>query len=112
MSDDKTTLGLTRENQDFIDELEPPFGSGLDAARFAMALAIREGATPDEISNTNTVWNRGTFDGDGDFRELVVALYPETNAPYRDIEVFINKGLDMIREHKEENKSLNLQELM
>lgn len=112
MSEDKTTLGLTPKNQEFIKELVPPFGSGRDAARFAMAVAIREGETPGETSNTNTVWNRGTFDGEGDFRDLIIALYPETNAPYRDMEYFINRGLDIIREHKKEQKSLNLQNLM
>jgi hypothetical protein len=112
MSDDRTTIGLTSNNKDVIQEIMPYFNEQLDAAKFAMALSIKEGHEPDRTTGTETVWNTGSFDPDGELRDLLTALYPETERPYLAIEYFVNQGLDMLADHLENNKELDIPELV
>lgn len=112
MSDDKTTLGLTPENREVMDNIIDHFNEQMDAARFAMSLAINSGEEPGEMKNADTVWNVGSFDPDGDIRDLIRALFPEVESPYRAAEYFINTGLQQIDEHLEENKELDVVQLI
>jgi len=84
----------------------------MDAAKFAMSLAIRSEEEPGAADNAETVWNVGSFDPDGEIRDLIQALFPENESPYRATEFFINTGLQQIQEHLEENKDLDLVQLI
>ncbi len=107
-----TTIGLTDESKSTIENLMPYFNEQLDASRFAMALAIEKGVEPGRTKNASTVWNVGSFDPDGEYRDLIMALYPEVERPYKVIEYFINEGFKTIDEHIEEEKEFDPQKLM
>jgi hypothetical protein len=107
-----TTIGLTDESKSTIEEIKPYFNQQLDASRFAMALAIEEGLDPGRTQNASTVWNVGSFDPNGEYRDLIKALYPEIERPYKTIEYFINEGFKIIGEHIEEEKEFDPEKLM
>ena len=108
----RTTIGLTPENKGTIEQIMSNFDEKADAAKFAMSLAIENGIKPGKTTNTGTVWNVGSFDPDGEIRDLVVAMYPSVNSPYVAVEHFINQGLQLLDQHLEENKELNIIELV
>ncbi len=72
------------------------FASELDAAKFAMAYAVKVGATAGVTENTGTKWNVGSVDPDGSLRVLLEALYPENGEPYRLTEHLMNEGIRLI----------------
>lgn len=72
------------------------FKSQIDAAKFAMAIAIKNQIEPNEFSGTSTIWNQGSFDPNGEIRELIRVLFPETETPYRLVEFYINTGLNIV----------------
>lgn len=112
MSEYKTTIGLTPENKVVMDQIMGHFNEQMDAARFAMALAIKSGEEPGEAENADTVWNVGSFDSNGEIRDLIQAMFPENDSPYRSAEYFINKGLQHVDDHLEENKNLDVVQLI
>lgn len=99
MVEDKKTIGLTAANNDLFQKLVRAgrFSSEMDAAKFAMAYAIRQGAKPGAAEGTATKWNQGSIDPDGSLVMTIKALYPETEGPFRLIEFLINEGLRMLR---------------
>lgn len=111
MSDDRTTIGLAPDNRAVMEEVIPYFNEQRDAAKFAMALAIEKGYEPDQAGNVETVWNVGSFDPDGEFRDLIKSLYPAVDQPYTAIEFFINQGFRIIHDHLQEKKDLDILEL-
>ena len=67
MATDKKTIGITRDNNEVLQRLviDGQFGSELDAAKFAMARAIKKGTEPGRIDSADTKWNVGSVDVDG-----------------------------------------------
>ena len=112
MSDDKNTIGLTPGNRRVMEDIMDYFDEQMDAARFAMSLAIKSDEEPGQIENAETVWNVGSFDPDGEIRDLINALFPEAESPYRAVEYFINVGLQRIDDHLKENKDVDIVELV
>jgi hypothetical protein len=110
--DDRTTIGLTPENKATIEEIDDNFNEQTDAAKFAMSLAIDQGVKSGTTTNTETVWNVGSFDPDGELRNLVIALYPSVESPYVTVEHFVNQGLQLINQHLSENKDLDILEFI
>lgn len=84
------------------------FNEQMEAAKFALSLAINKDVEPGRAENTETVWNVGSFDPDNEIRDLIEALYPEIDYPYLAMEYFINEGFRIIGEHIEENKQVDL----
>lgn len=111
-TNDRTTIGLTPENKGTMESLMNQFDEQADAAKFAMSLAIENGVKPGETANTQTVWNIGSFDPDGELRDLVIALYPTVDAPYATVEHFINQGFHLLNDHLEENKEMDIEVLL
>lgn len=95
---DKRTIGVTRANEKSLAALVTAggFGSELDAAKFAMAHAVNEGAEMGSVEGTSTKWNIGTVDADGTMRALIESLYGAVAEPYRQIEYLINEGLRLL----------------
>lgn len=102
-----TTIGLTEESRSTVEKVMPYFNEQLDASRFAMALAIEKDVEPGKTKNAGTVWNVGSFDPEGEYRDLVKALYPEVEQPYKTIEYFINEGFGIIDDHLDERKEFD-----
>jgi hypothetical protein len=99
MAGDKKTIGITRANAAALTELERAgrFGSELDAAKFAMAFAIRSGVRQGSTEGAETKWNVGSVDPDGSVRSLVEALCPDVAEPYRLVEHLMNEGITMLK---------------
>jgi hypothetical protein len=97
-STDKRTLGVTEANERRLASLVEAghFGSELEAAKFAMAHAIKEGAKPVPLEGAGTKWNVGTVDPDGSLKALIETLHPEVEEPYRLVEQLMNEGLQML----------------
>lgn len=95
-----------------MEEVIPYFNEQIDAAKFAMALAIEEGHDPDRVNHVETVWNTGSFDPDGEIRDLIKALYPDVDQPYLALEYFINQGFRILDNHLEEKKDLDIPHLI
>lgn len=112
MSEYKRTIGITPGNRAIMEEVKGYFDEQMDAAKFAMSLAIQTGEEPGSVENAETVWNVGSFDPNGEIRDLIQALFPENDAPYKDAEYFINFGLQLIGDHLEENKELDPVQLL
>jgi hypothetical protein len=120
MAEDKVNIGLSVDASKVADTLEETnyFEDRLAIAKFALAYAIRNGLDKNvadfkvgEASGTQwniadfkvgeaggTKWNIGSVDSDQYLRTLMMSLYPESETPYRVIEVLMNNGLLAIGE--------------
>ncbi len=107
MAEDKRTIGVTEAADRVLATMveQGHFADGIDAAKFAMALAINAGANTDgedlTVEGTTTKWNVGSFDPDSQLRSLIDALYPDIDQPYRLLEFLIDDGLHRVSEHIE-----------
>ena len=112
MASDKKTIGITKANAAALTELEQTgrFGSELDAAKFAMAFAIRSGIREGSTEGAETKWNVGSVDPDGSVRSLVEALCPDVSEPYRLAEHLMNEGIRMLS--AERSAGLDLYDVM
>jgi hypothetical protein len=98
MASDKKTIGITKSNASLLAQLVSvgSFGSELDAAKFAMAYAIKSGVQSGSAEGAETKWNVGSVDPDGSMRSLLEALYPDTDEPYRLAEHLMNEGVKLL----------------
>jgi hypothetical protein len=95
MASDKKTIGITKANAPALTALVAAgrFGSELDAAKFAMAYAIKNDLVSGATDGAETKWNVGSVDPDGSLRSLIEALCPTTTEPYRLAEHLMNEGI-------------------
>lgn len=100
MAADKKTIGINKTNAAALNTLvfSGRFGSELDAAKFAMAYAIKLGLPAGTSDGAETKWNVGSVDPDGSLRSLLEALFPAVSEPYRLAEYLMNEGLKHIGE--------------
>jgi len=98
MATDKKTIGITKSNSAALASIVEAghFGSELDAAKFALAVAIKRGTPAGSTDGAETKWNVGSVDPDGSMRGLVEALYPGLEEPYRLMEHLMNEGLRLL----------------
>ena len=105
MAEDKRTIGVTETADEVIGLMvkQGHFADGIDAAKFAMAVAINasagEGKQDLTVEGATTKWNVGSFDPDSQLRSLITALHPDTTQPYRLLEFLIDDGIRRVREH-------------
>jgi hypothetical protein len=95
---DKKTIGLTPTGEKTMQQLmdQGCFKDMMDAAKFAMSIAIREGATPGSTEGANTIWNVGSFDSDGQIRQILPVLFHDCDTPYRAAESLVDQGLQLL----------------
>lgn len=95
MATDKKTIGISKANSAALNTLVAAgrFGSELDAAKFAMAYAVKLGLPAGTADGTETKWNVGSVDPDGSLRSLLEALFPTSSEPYRLAEYLMNEGI-------------------
>ncbi|RWG01077.1 hypothetical protein [Mesorhizobium sp.] len=101
MEQDRRSIGLSSESQRLMEELlaKDWFAEAQEAARFAMAYAIRAGVTPGVTpGSVDTRWSSGLFDPTGEIVALIGSLYPDNNTPVRAIEMLVNEGLRLVHE--------------
>lgn len=98
MASDKKTIGITKGNSMALVQLVSAghFASELDAAKFAMAHAIKSGLQSGTTEGAETKWNVGSVDPDGSMRSLLEALFPDTDEPYRLAEYLMNEGVRLL----------------
>ncbi|OWW18373.1 hypothetical protein [Noviherbaspirillum denitrificans] len=98
MAADKKTIGISKTNAAALNAIviAGRFGSELDAAKFAMAYAIKLGIPTGTSDGAETKWNVGSVDPDGSLRSLLEALFPAISEPYRLTEYFMNEGIKHI----------------
>jgi hypothetical protein len=98
MATDKKTIGIAKGNAVALAQLVSAghFGSELDAAKFAMAHAIKSGIQSGSAEGAETKWNVGSVDPDGSMRSLLEAFFPETDEPYRLAEHLMNEGIKLL----------------
>src|SRR5262245_23577281 len=98
MASDKKTIGITKGNATALVQLVAAghFASELDAAKFAMAHAIKSGVQSGTAEGAETKWNVGSVDPDGSMRSLLEALFPDTDEPYRLAEYLMNEGVRLL----------------
>jgi hypothetical protein len=73
--------------------LQGCFKDMIDAAKFAISIAIREGDKPMTVEGASTIWNVGSFDTDGQVRQILPVLFAGCDTPYRAAESLIEQGL-------------------
>lgn len=114
MANDKRTIGLTPYTREVMNRIMETsmFKDQLDVARLAMALAINCDKNLDFSEGAETVWNVGSFDPDGEIRNLISALFPDVDTPYRHLEYLVNAGLKIMGRHLAENKEFDIVDLM
>ncbi len=105
MAEDKRTIGVTEAADGVLAVMveQGHFSDAIDAAKFAMALAISSQANAGDLTvdGTTTKWNVGSFDPDSQLHSLLAALYPDVDHPYRLLEFLIDDGLHRVSEHME-----------
>ena len=105
MAEDKKTIGVTEAADRVLAAMveQGHFTDAIDAAKFAMAIAINSGAGEGKqdltVEGATTKWNVGSFDSQ--LRSLIMALHPDTTEPYRLLEFLIDDGLHRVGEHIE-----------
>lgn len=92
-------IGLSEAGNDKLDELKENgiFAEKMDGYRFAVALALAQGAIAPEISKRSTFLNVGSLDPDQTLRRAVETLMPEhlkDTTPYRLIERLADWGVN------------------
>jgi hypothetical protein len=97
---DRNTIGLTPDAVRHLEEIQSKgwFDDAQDAARCALALAIREGMEPGTLDSVETRWAIGGFDKAGEFRAIMAALRPQVATPVRALESLTNEGLRRLHE--------------
>lgn len=100
MINDKKTIGLTAENIAIADRImeKEHFKDRMDVAKFAMSYAINRGVSKGNSEGTETIWNVGSFDADGEIKLIIETIYPDVDMPYRLVEYLCNEGLRLIGE--------------
>ena len=95
---DKKTIGITSSNERILSALvaEGLFASEIEAAKFAMAHAVKAGMARGTTEGVGTKWNVGSVDSDGALRAVVEALFPDEGQPYRLVEHLMNEGLRLL----------------
>ena len=95
---DKRTIGITSANERVLLVLvsEGLFASEVEAAKFAMAHAIKAGTGRGTTEGAGTKWNVGSVDSDGALKAIVEALFPEERQSYRLVEHLMNEGLRLL----------------
>lgn len=113
MTTDKKTIGLTPEARAVLDKLAQSgyFQDQMAAAKFAMSYAINAGLSGSP-EGADTTWNVGSFDSDGEMRNIIPALCGGTETPYRTVEQLINLGLAAIGKRIEDARRIDLVDLM
>jgi hypothetical protein len=111
---DKNTIGLDQGGQEVLADLIATgfFRLELDAAKFAMALAIRGRVGTGQTQGADTKWNVGTVDPSGEIRDLLQSLYEGVAEPYRLAEHLMNEGLKLIREDAVQRGRTDVQSLL
>lgn len=114
MATDKITIGLTPENRSRIEQImeQGIFKDKMDAAKFALSVAINEGIEPGEAEGTDTVWNVGSFDSDGQLKLIIPLLFENIDTPYRAVELLLNAGIEIIHKSIEETGDLIREQFM
>jgi hypothetical protein len=97
MATDKNTIGVTKQNEELLEDLVERglFNDQMDAAKLALSLAVRSAVGPGEASGVDTKWNVGSFDKEG-------------HVPYRLAEYLINQGLVLLATHLATNPDLDI----
>jgi hypothetical protein len=98
MANDKKTIGITKSNAAMLNDFISAgyFGSELDAAKFAMAYAIKMGTKAGSADGAETKWNVGSVDPDGTIKAVLEAFYSDVAEPYRLLEYLMNEGIKML----------------
>jgi hypothetical protein len=114
MAEDKKTIGLTEANKSVMDQLveKAGFKRDMDAAKFALALAVNRGCEPSPIEGAGTIWNVGSFDEGGDLKALMQNLFPNVDAPYRALESLMNTGFGLLAAEMKTHPGLRIEELI
>ncbi len=114
MAEDKKTIGLTDANKAVMDQLveKAGFRRDMDAAKFALALAVNRGSEPAPVEGSGTIWNVGSFDEGGDLKALIQNLYPAAEFPYRALESLMNTGFSLLAGELKANPGLRVEELL
>lgn len=114
MNGDKKTIGLTSGNREVMSQIMQKnlFKDQIDAAKFAMSLAINSDVRNGYAEGADTIWNVGSFDSNGELRTLMPLLFPNIENPYRLVEYLINAGLEIIGNYLANNKEIVFQDLV
>lgn len=114
-NEEPKTIGLTKENQDFLRILkeEKFFNELMDAYKFAIAFSIKSKEEPSEVTNSKTMFAVGNFDGNQEILNTVLALRRSITKPYYAyIEKLANHGVKLLKEKYNQNYSLDLAEIL
>lgn len=95
---DKKTIGITPSGKRILSDLmkTEQFSTEIDAAKFALAVAVKRGAALGAAEGADTKWNIGTVDPDQSLRLIIESLYQDVTEPYRVIESLIDQGLNFV----------------
>ena len=114
MTDDRQTIGVSESSGKTLEALVDAgvFSQQVDAAKLALSVALAYGDTPTESQDRTTKWNVGTFDQNGDVRELVLCFMPECLTPFKEVESLVESGLKRLADHFEAHGQLDLEVLL
>jgi hypothetical protein len=99
MVDDKRTIGIATNNLEVLQNLVTSgyFASEIDAAKFAMSVAIKNQCSLGATEGAPTKWNIGSIDPNGTLSSLIQIFFPQCDEPYRLVEYLMNEGLKSLK---------------
>ncbi len=102
------------ESQRILDVISDQtlYRDQLDAAKFAVALALAKEVAPTTGIDLSTKWNVGSFDPTGDLRTVILAYWPDCEEPYRFAEGLLEAGLVLLREHMDIHGQVDIEVLL
>lgn len=100
MGSDKVNIGLTVAANKVAERLMESglFKDKMTVAKFGLAYAVKNtlDTSMEEIElgeGRGASWNIGSFDGDKYLHTLMIVMYPDSDTPYRQLEILMNTGL-------------------
>jgi hypothetical protein len=111
---DKKTIGVSPGGEEVLRQVGggKPFQTDLDAARFAVSLALASGPWPPPRVETGTKWNVGSFDPGGQMKVVLELLRGPVEEPYRVLEALLEVGLQHLAKHLQVHGALDLEVLL
>lgn len=119
---DLSTIRISLEAENIIEAMKEKFyfQNSVDAMRFALAYALKEDRNEIDFETLDKTYdslgtnlNIGTFDTENRLiQQVILALYPNCETPYRYARVAINYGALKIGKKMKESDSFKISDLL
>jgi hypothetical protein len=113
---DVVDIGVTPDGEEtlkLLTEEKGWFNQQQAAARFALALALKEKPEFKPLKNARTKWAARNIASEEDgLVDAVKIVYPDIQTPYKLLEFLIDRGLSIIQEENDHDPHISLEQIL